>query len=355
MKTGHINCFEISHCGLYDYKIDSDLKASSCTEVFETIFSWLENRNFGDTIPWDPERPTKLGNCYKKSHYKDDETGDYFLVLWKQFNSDKNGQLYGVTEVSGTDQSINLKKENKGEKIIWGKPCYYWISPSNNKVFSIKFDDSFCDKDLFCHWVKSVIENKANQYPNRYVSHHEKGNPQIIFKKDGKKLYFRFSIKLFIGSTKLDSLKQRCHEIREVMYRNKIILSEGVDERAWFQKISDFIPFPYLNQVKESKKRTIEITLDATPSKEQMEELIEKHNSEIEENSSETNASIGLGFKLEDGTLIWANEFRLTSSVSSNKNSFLTAKELHEILIGKIEKFQNSFIKKETTNLKTGT
>ena len=337
MNTGYINCFEITHCGLYEFSLESDRIASNSVEVFDFIIEWLQNRNFGDTIPWDPQKSGKLGKCYCKNFYKDPKTGDIFLTLWKQGDSSKNGKLYGVTEISGEDQSINLKQRKGAEKIIWGRPCYYWISPRNEKIFSFKFDDSLCDKELFTHWISSVITNKVKNFPYKSVIKDEKSPPKIAFIKDSKRLFFRFSSRIFIGKTQLENIKERAAEVRQVVYRERISLSEGKDDRAWYLKLADK-KLPYMNSHKESKKRTIEIYVDATPTLDQMENLVDGHLNDLSQLDDSEQTTIGLGVKMEGGAIIWADEFRITESVTTSKVGILLGTELAQIASTKSEK-----------------
>lgn len=105
-------------------------------ETFELISEWVKGRTLASTIPWDPETKNNKSKCYCKDIYKDSSTGDYFVVLWKS-DTDAAGTLLGAAEddKTGTGKVIEYTNSHKGDKVIWGRPCYYWVILNLTSLF----------------------------------------------------------------------------------------------------------------------------------------------------------------------------------------------------------------------------
>ena len=164
---GRMNFFEVEQCGLYSTG-SKDSHGCGMEETFNMIHSWVKGRPFSSTIPWDPDRSHRnRPKVYCKDIYKSDTTGDYVIVLWKSDLSGTEG-LLGVPEddLSGSHDVIKHSNNHNGKKVIWGRPCYYWVVPNLNLVVSIKFDHSLCDSQLFQDYISSCMTNRV-KHPNR--------------------------------------------------------------------------------------------------------------------------------------------------------------------------------------------
>ena len=160
--TGHLNFFKINQCGLYK---QGAAKPVGCDtdETLKLIADWVQGKALSDTIPWDPSKTkTGLAKCYCQDLYKCETTGEYLLVLWKS-DTDSAGTLLGAQEAAtmGSGKVIEFTNNYRGSKMIWGRPCYYWIIPKLETVVSIKFEHSVCDSQLLQDWVSSCINNRV--------------------------------------------------------------------------------------------------------------------------------------------------------------------------------------------------
>lgn len=140
-NIGHMNFFKVNQCGLYKLK-GKDSHGCELDETFELILNWAKDRVMANTIPWSPHTVSKP-KCYCREIYKDPTTGDFVIVLWKS-DTDSKGTLWGVEEntTNGAGEIVKLTSQHRRKKVIWGRPCYYWVVPSQNSVVSIKFEHS---------------------------------------------------------------------------------------------------------------------------------------------------------------------------------------------------------------------
>lgn len=211
LQSGHINFFNVDKCGLYSFAGKNPV-ALTLSDTFKRLTEWAEGRSFETTNPWDPKKNRNKTPCYcHKVHY-DKKTGDYLLVLWKGEN-DKHGPLYGMTiAADGKPTSKPIKQADKSRKgkVVWGRPCYYWIIPETECVASIKFENSRCDSNMFQDWVAGSMNFRVDLPEYKKVTT-DTGLVRLQFTEDENhpyKYYYQFDLSLRTLSTSSAPLKE---------------------------------------------------------------------------------------------------------------------------------------------------
>ena len=311
MKYGYMNFFEIEKCGLY--KVGSEtVYGYSIDETFDLITDWLSTRAFVDTIPWDPSvSKTGKAKCYCKDFYKDEKNGDFLLVLWKS-DTESSGTIWGAEEDATVGSGDVVKHSNnyKGKKVVWGRPSYYWIIPEEKTVVSIKFDNSVCDSDLFQTFVISCINNRVKSDRKR-KERTEGGQTRFVF-DDGSeegRYSFRFSMKLRTLNTTNVKLQRLAQDITHVVYRETINVNTP-DERAELVKFFSK-KWPLFSAKAGSRKRKIEIVVEAKPTISELRKIIEENVIENRNRGGWDN----LGFIGKDKNTTWVDTYRLNGRI----------------------------------------
>lgn len=337
METAYMNYFNVNHCGLYKVGLN---KAHGCElgETFDLIQSWVKGRSLASTIPWDPmEARRNRPKCYCKDIYKCPDTGDFLVVLWKS-DTDGAGTLWGAQEDThtGVGEVVKYTNEYKGKKVIWGRPCYYWIIPELDTVVSLKFDHSVCDAQLFEEYVVACITNRVN-HENKVKDHTEKGFVRISYKDDTRSRFmYRFNMSLKSLNTASVELKQLAAKVTHII-RRETILVDSTNERAeWVKKFTDIIPFVAARP--KSKTRKIEVTAEARPTAEEIKKIIETNAQE----GRKPNDWDNVGFGTESG-VTWVDRYRLRDSISvgGDGNSIFSA----QFLYSKIHNTRQRFLR----------
>lgn len=332
--TGHLNFFNIVECGLYKYN-SSTPKGLEIAETLDLIYKWVEGKPLQDTIPWDPsESRTGVPKCYCHDVYKCESTGEYLFVLWKS-ETDSGGTLLGApaTATTGNGEVIEYTDRYSGKKMIWGRPCYYWIIPSLNTVVSVKTDHSACDSQMLQDWIQKCITNRIS-HPNKKRETTEAGHTRLSF-TDGtepsdERYAFRFDVKLQSIDTATSELQKLAGSVTHIIRRETIKLDTGSDERSQWIKMFDKIP--YLQAKPRTKTRQLEIRAEAKPSATELRNIIEKFSKENRRNHDWDN----VGFQTETGT-VWVDRYRLKGSVNFqvDEPASLNAVKVHEKLSSK--------------------
>jgi hypothetical protein len=324
--SGHMNFFTVTQCGLY--RNDSMKEHGlDMPETFKLIADWVAGKSLASTIPWNPEDRMIGTNCYCHDIYKCESTGDYVFVLWKS-DVDTKGSMWGAQEDQPTGEGKVVEYTNayRGKKVIWGRPCYYWIIPSLNTVVSIKFDHSVCDSNLFQEWISASITNRVT-HPNKRKEQTEQGYARLHFTDGTQNSSLRFRYGFDMGLISMDSsdgrLKELASKITHVIKRETIAL-QPKDERAGWVKMFDNVP--YLATKNRSVKRQIEIKAEAQPTPKEVEEIIHKFARE----NRRPNEWDNIGFVAGDQTL-WVDRYRLRNTVEYNyTKGVISAVELFE-------------------------
>lgn len=332
-SLAHLNYFDIQSCGLYRHGSNTP-EGIETYETFKLIYEWVRGKPLCDTIPWDPssKRSSEV-KCYCHDIYSCEDSGEFLLVLWKS-DADSAGTIWGAPEnaqTGSTGRVVEYTNNHKGEKVIWGRPCYYWIIPSLSLVVSIKVDNSVCDSAMFQDWVSKCITNRV-RHDNKTVTHTENGYARFTF--DGSdsseyaKYQYKFDVKLRSINTASTEMRDLASKVTHIIRRETIVLPRGKDDRAEWIKIFDSIPF--LAAKPKSKTRLIELKAEAKPTASEIKKIIEDFSKENRKRGEWNN----VGFETTAGTVVWVDKYRLHECISMSKgaNPIFNAAEVHERL-----------------------
>ncbi|WMW61567.1 hypothetical protein RE680_00370 [Serratia marcescens] len=310
MKTGHMSFFNINKCGLY--KVSSeDTFGCECSETFDLIYKWVGGKPLASTIPWDEDSKKNRAKCYCRDVYKDEKTGDYLFVLWKS-DTDNTGSLWGAQE-DGTLGQGNLVKYSskvKGKKVIWGRPCYYWVIPEFNTVVSVKFENSLCDSTLFQEYVVSCINNRV-KHEKRIKEKTDGGFTRISASDDENPYKYRYNFNMRLRSldTTHAELSKIVPKITHIIKRETIKIDPKNERGDWVNLFHNLIPF--VSSKARSRKRQIEIKAEAKPSVLEVREIIEKYSAEERDKKDWDN----VGFATDSG-VTWVDKYRMRDLVN---------------------------------------
>lgn len=318
MAVGHMNYFNVNECGLYKYQ-DAHSHGCALDETFELIHQWVLGRTMSETLPWDPST-SRSGSpkCYCHDIYKDDATGDFLLVLWKS-EGDETGTVWGAQEngAMGEGRVIKYTDTYKGRKVIWGRPCYYWVVPSHNVVISIKFDFSVCDSNLFQDWVTACINNRVD-HPDKKRETTESGAIRLSYTRGNgaaeQRYRFGFDVTLKTLSTSSKQLGALAAKVTHVLRRETVTLASARDERAEWVKLFDKLP--YLAAKPKTLRRQIEIRAEAKPTATEIKQIIEQFAKVNRRRADWEN----VGFVTEDG-ILWVDSYRLKNMIELDHNA----------------------------------
>lgn len=324
----HLNFFSIDKCGLYKQG-DEFPKGLDPAETFELIYQWVQGKPMEDTIPWDPaSMKSGSAKCYCHDFYKCEDTGEFLFVLWKS-ETDSAGAIWGAqaSAQTGSSNVVEYTNNYKGKKVIWGRPCYYWIIPKLNTVVSIKLDHSVCDSGLFQEWVNKCITNRA-RHENKNKTATDSGQVRFEFTDNsdiaGNRYSYRFEVHLRSLNTGHAPLRELASRVTHIVRRDTIKLNTGYDERPEWVKIFDKIP--HLSAKPKAKTRQIEVRAEAKPTAAEIQQIIEKFAKEERKRSDWNN----VGFETDKGT-VWVDSYRLHETVNFNKDAstIFAASDIH--------------------------
>ncbi len=340
--TGHMNYFSVNKCGLYRQN-DKKPSGLELTETFKLIGEWVAGKPLADTLPWDSRSRSGISKCYCKDIYTSEDNRDILLVLWKS-DTDDTGTLLGAREDAKTGEGdvVTYTNNYRGKKVIWGRPCYYWIIPSKQLVISIKFDHSVCDSQLFQDWVSASITNRV-KHPNKKKEMTETGQTRLSFTDGtlGGEMRFRylFDVHLKTIDTANSKLNELAQNVTHIIKRETISITPA-DERAKWVQLFDKVP--YLKSQAKARVRHIEIRAEARPNASEIRDIIEKFANENRKQSDWDN----VGFTTADNRTVWVDRYRLKNSMhfDHNMKGSISAVDLYEEIRKKRDSFLAPFL-----------
>jgi len=340
--TGHMNYFSVNKCGLYRQD-SSTPKGISLTETFELITNWVSGKPLANTLPWSAQFRSGGSQCYCKDIYTSEETGDILLVLWKSDNG-TSGTILGAPEDAKTGEGdvVTYTGDHGGKKLIWGRPMYYWIVPSENLIVSLKFDHSVCDSQLFQDWVTACISNRV-AHKNKRKETTESGQTRLSF-TDGTingdyRFRYQFDVGLKTADTANATMSALAASITHIIKRETVTIVTSDERNQW---VKFFDNFPFIKPAPNSKTRQIEVKAEARPTATEVKQIIESFSKENRRSGEWDN----VGFGTADKQVIWVDRYRLRNAIAYEipKEGVITAVDLCEAINTRRDKFLNPML-----------
>ncbi|MCT7944850.1 hypothetical protein [Shewanella septentrionalis] len=363
MDRGLISFFEIVNCGFYSFKnkelclVEGSVQDSLCS-----VTSWLQDRDFTQTIPWDVDSSPNRTKVYCKAVEYNEVNGDYIFVFWNRFG-DESGKVAGISadaKFGGDGDSVNLSTKEKGKEVILGQPMYYWFIPEYNLVASINFPHSTAATEDVCMYVKRCIDLRI-EHPRKKVneatSFNTKTSKQITtkyvsYKSEGSDCSLRYKFECRTKELSFDNynLKKLSSTISHIVIRDTISTVKEDDKDTSF-KLYDLV-----RGVRNKKTFTkqVEIIEKSNFSAEELKSISSLHKSEYSFSGSWNN----IGFREDNSEVThWLNDYARKEQIFvdplKSGVSYHSAKKLME----EIQKIRSDilvFVAKSNSNLVSG-
>ncbi len=183
MDKGTISFFEVKQCGFYSSNESKHVyEEGSLEEAINNFCSWVQDRDFSLTIPWDVKTHPRRQQIYCKNIAQDIATKDTLLVLWKRFGDD-SGKVSGIAPDakvgSASNDSIKIDPKVKGQSAFLGQPMYYWFIPEKNVIATVNFSHSSAMTKEVCDYIKRCIDYRI-PHPQKKTQENEDVNPTTL-------------------------------------------------------------------------------------------------------------------------------------------------------------------------------
>lgn len=325
MSDGLVSFFKYKQLGFYKvkekYHEDLDM-----TLMLDALMSWHKSRSsLADTLLWDCDTPGygHRKKVYLKSIEKNEETGDFIVVLWRAVGNGTG--VYGIRSDVSLDKAevVNADDTVGTESVIWGEPAYYWFIPSLKIFSSIKFTSSIADTDLMNRYLKDYIELHSNfREKTKEVREGKHGDyTSISFKStDGDNLWFRIYSAQYTKLTNQADLGRIASEITHFVKR-ETISAQTTPTQDWTRY---FKGLPFISNEVTKQTRKIEVIIDASPTEEELKVVFDTYHEQYNNTADDWS---NLGFKKEGvGGICWLNQFVIkniltVSDIAQNDDS----------------------------------
>ncbi|MBJ8677825.1 hypothetical protein I5678_21060 [Citrobacter freundii] len=347
MDNGSITFFDINTFGFYRLKRKAkelDYKYGTLSEIFGEFDVWLNGKAIEETIPWDVNTNPMRSKTYCRGVAIDPQTNDIVVVLLRAVG-DGSGNLHGVKMGSavgaGESETVKAGTSVKGDKVIWGEPCYYWIIPEHNKIASIIFPHSGADTYRFCQYMTTFVNNHSNADGTRKqstTSHQHNRDPARIINvvktmfeygegKNKCNCIFKFDVEQTKMKTAVGNLENIIPNITQTIIRD-VATSRVDDERSpILQLASEYLPSLFGEAPPLQAPKRIEVRIDGAPSAEEIARLFAQR-------AEETDWA-DVGFKIKDSEIpIWLTKYVVKSTLpidSDGLSHYSPEKLLEEI------------------------
>jgi hypothetical protein len=312
MSEGLVTFFEYKQLGFYQRNEDY-CEPLSLSAMLNNLHTWYNGRSsLADTLLWDDQTPGygHRKKVYLKSIQHNPDTDDYMLILWRAVGSGDG--VYGIRSETPLNDGelINADDAVDGESVIWGEPAYYWFAPTLNIFASIKFKSSVSDSKMMNNYFRDFMQFHSTMKPRVCEEKISSKGIAYISTHFSSYVYPNINLWLRIESqqcTKLTDGADLEHIASEITHfvRREVISAE-TELTGWDRFCGNL---PFVSSPHNRETRRIEVSMDASPTAKQLQEMLETYNERF---SSRTDNWVNLGFKKEGvGGTVWLNSFVL--------------------------------------------
>lgn len=332
-EKGLITFFDLEKFGFYRVKnkqgcevYDVDTK-----DLLLRLNKWLEGKHFQNTVPWG-DKGGSFNKIYCQSSCFDEKTGDFVLVLIKSVGAE-NGGVKGVkiNSLVGVDSNDTVTSGDglNTKEVAWGQVMYYWFIPSMNKVASIRFSDSVSDINGLSKYIREWVKYRCDKYQGdakesirirpdgtesrssvRQLYRH-KGDG--VSQKDEFSFQFGFLAKQLKQKTGVKNLDSIYDQVTHLVFRATATVH--TEDRRGFTKLMDkYLPFAGFSAPEVDKKtgripkaREYEVTINESPSLQELEQIFQEYNEEYNELDVWNNVGLKLNGRSKD--TLWLDEY----------------------------------------------
>lgn len=326
MENGLITFFEIEECGFYRSKklnnskkrtqehVKGDLK-----EALEKVIDWAKERDFSETLPFDSASHPQRAHVYFKDCEISPENGDRLIVFCKAFTN-HDGKLTGFVQDakvgSTSGDVIQVEKNAKGKKLIYGAPMYFWYIPEKNLIASIKFPHSIVSTEDMCWYIKRSLENfipdenkvvhnstKFNQFAGTDIDY-----KNVTYKSPCGKYSMKFSFKTKMKELTVDDISPE----NVAPYITHLVIRETISCEKEIEPNSMLSLWNKVNKKRTSTraKKHVEIIEEATVTADELRDILALYHDENGSSSADGFVWNDIGFRTNDeDTTKWFSNY----------------------------------------------
>ncbi|EGQ9578281.1 hypothetical protein [Vibrio cholerae] len=321
MSNGVVTFFKYTRLGFYRVGDEDYCEPLEMGEMLDSLHEWFKDRiSLEDTLLWNDETPgyATRKKVYLKSIEKDEETGEYMVILWRAVGSGDG--VYGIKADARLDDNrlYDANDAANGEKVIWGEASYYWFIPSHDIFASIRFPNSISDTNLMNNFLKDFILLHSNiRQKVRSVKEGKQGNyTSVCFppQREGEtgNLWLRIYSKQFTKLTTGADLSRIARDITHFVKREEI--AARVNQQGDWERLFGRLPFVSGEVTRDTRK--IEVNIEAKPTPQELQQILEDY---AEEYNGGLDGWRNIGFRKEGvGGICWLNSFVVKSVLPVN-------------------------------------
>lgn len=336
-NEGIVTFFRFENLGFYQVGTDYH-EPIQIEDILDSLSIWHKKmESLAETSPYNKRNRKSV---YLKAIDKNEETGDYLVTLWKSINTN-DGSVFGLrADHAPSDETIINADEATKEKVIWGKPVYYWFIPKLRIFASIKFNNTLTDSDVLQTYIKDyvqfrsdlntpVIEKRLNNKGVEYET--------VYWKGPHGNLWFRVDSRRYTKVTENADLNLIAKDITHFVKKEEIDTTEqeNTDWTRYFKGL------PYVSKRASGGSRSVTVIVDARPTGRELKAMMDTYHQKY---GTSKNKKSNLGFRKE-GTgsqTYWLDEFIVKASLNLPVNT--VSHYTHDTLFQHIKHQRNGLL-----------
>lgn len=302
--------YQIKSMGIYDSEGKVLLTPSSLMKELKA-WGYDEKKPLIETATY--ERNSKHLESYCLDFYESD--GDYIIGLWNRLETGQKG--IGSISASSTSEDAVVEHTKLKKDSIPGYPSYFFISPSQNILATIKLDNHVLGISQFRSYIKGFISRHSSHVVRRKegdetifgLSKYPKPNEGNDERFPDNKVRRLFHMLILKKDMEEEFLLSNAMSITKII---KDISTEILTQDKNETSIEQLVRF--IKDIPITKKKSTRVSIPVTLNYKHVEDLIKDYR----ESDGSTEYNAGFVLRGDSQKIHWLDGTVLTGSAEAN-------------------------------------
>jgi hypothetical protein len=221
----NIKLYDIERCGYYQNR-KKEPTLSSALDTFTQLFTWGSDVTIQDSSTFEPDEDSSILKQYLLDMKRAD-SGDFYITMWNQVPATADNAVAAVSATS-TQAQPEFEFQDFRDGYIPGFATYYWISPVENRMATVRFERSFNGHKGFCQYMNGFLRSFTNHVVG--LEDIEKNIVTVTgFGETEQNLISRFKTKSLVNTGPIEYIRTNIDRVSRI--KSKSLIVPRVEEK----------------------------------------------------------------------------------------------------------------------------
>lgn len=307
MTEARITFYSVRQCGFFAHGIKAP-QFGHLADILSQLNKWSTGVSLSATKLINPTAMKDDLPVYMAQMIKRDN--DWFFSCWNEFTGGEGANVTSISRDSKVGEKLEVHQNAIAENSIPGYPTYFWAIPAHNVVAAITFSGDAARQTAMANYIRRFMQIESSYVVLGQGGDNAPGHIDIAGYTDQlddipQNVKPRFKIEAYQKAGKIKHLLENHLRIKRVVSSTHLTIQKQ-EEKRLFKDIIRFLKGDAERDIPEASTHSIKVTMDYTPTKPELERMIQGF-----EDDDDVRQWEDLGFQLQgEDNPLWLSKSR---------------------------------------------